>query len=199
MSSAHRSDNCRAYTDVVSLLVEATAVVPGREDACTVRPPSLFSCQTSAFENPDDATADMMRAAAADALAAKGCNADDMVVSFTTNLVGARQTEYSAAKLAELGMASNCFAHGNDPNDATHTVRARCRSMYDMVDAEGRAVRDYGKVFLSNLATCDVSDAAMPQLMEDARKVAAHNATANGYTIPRNEDLACDFSVLPNW
>lgn len=197
--SVQRSTNCRTYTDTVSLLVGATATVPGREDACTVRPAPVFSCQTSAFEAPDADTEGVLRAAATEALEAAGCDAAGMALRFETNLVGARQTEYSGAKLAELGMASSCFQHGNDVNDATHTIRAKCRSMYDMIDANGNRVRDYTKAFLGNLSTCDVSDAAMPQLMEDARKVTAHIATTNGYTIPRDTDLACEFSVLPNF
>ena len=69
---------------------------------------------------------------------------------------------------------------------------------FDMfMNAAGRTVRNYNMVFHSNLATCDVSDDAAAQLYEDARKVAAHNASQNGYTVGRVEDLACDFAVLP--
>ena len=105
--------------------------------------------------------------------------------------------EYSGRKLSHLGMASNCFVAGNDINDATHKVTAKCRPMYDMTDDHGRTIRDYSKEFLSNLATCDVSGDAMPQLMEDARKVAAYNASQNGFKVKRPEDLACQFAMLP--
>ena len=64
--------------------------------------------------------------------------------------------------------------------------------MYDMTDADGRTVRDYHMRISASLATCDVSDKAMPQLMEDVRKVAAYNLSQNGYTVGKSEDLACD-------
>ena len=51
--------------------------------------------------------------------------------------------------------------------------------------------------FLSNLAVCDISDGAMPQVQEDLRKVAADNASENGFRIQKPEDLACSYSILP--
>lgn len=195
--SIHRSSNCANYTDTVSLLIDATATVPGEEGRCTVPLPPTFSCQIKNFETPDAKTMADLKLKAASALEEKGCDPDKMELSFATNLVGTQHSEYSAEKLAELGMASNCFRAGNDPNDATHQITARCRSMYDMTDADGRTVRNYNMVFHSNLATCDVSDDASAQLYEDARKVAAHNAAQNGFTVGRPEDLACDFAVLP--
>ena len=111
--------------------------------------------------------------------------------------MGARQAEYSPAKLADLGMASNCYVHGNDPNDATHLAQARCRSMYDMKNPAGEAVRNYNMTFGASLVTCDVSNAGMPQLEEDLRKVAMHNASHVGLTIEKPEHLACDISVIP--
>ena len=193
-----RSSNCAAYTDTVSLLVDATARVPGDEEVCTVALPPMFSCQTQKGEAPDDATLGDLRAKAAELLDARGCDGSRAELSYATNFVGTPWIEYSGEKLATLGMASNCFVAGNDVNDATHHVTAKCRPMYDMLDSQGRTVRDYHKVFLSNLATCDVSDEAMPQLMEDARKVAAYNAAQNGFKVQRDEDLACQFSVLPH-
>ena len=67
--------------------------------------------------------------------------------------------------------------------------------MYDMTGQQ--RVRDVHRTFLST-ATCDASDEGMPQLMEDLRKVAAHNGAQNGFTVDRPEDLACKFSVLPS-
>tara|TARA_B110000046_G_scaffold6233_1_gene6525 strand:+ start:1313 stop:1903 length:591 start_codon:yes stop_codon:yes gene_type:complete len=192
-----RSSNCKAYTDTVSLLVDGTATVPGDADRCTFALPATFSCQTKAFEKPDAATAAGLTALATEALEARGCDASKMELTYATNLVGAQQLEYSGKKLSELGMASNCHAFGNDLNDATHKVTAKCRSMYDMTDAQGNRVRDYHKTFLSNLVACDISDDAMPQLMEDARKVAAYNGAVNGFTVDKPEDLACEFAVLP--
>ena len=34
--------------------------------------------------------------------------------------IGAQQIEYSAEKLSNPGMASNCYREGNDPNHITH-------------------------------------------------------------------------------
>lgn len=197
--SIQRSPNCAAYTDHVSVLVDAKATVPGDEERCTVPLPPVFSCQASRFEAPDEATRAAMLAGAAEALTARGCDPDRAaLVDVATNMVGAQQTDYSGEKLARLGMASNCFAHGNDPNDSTHTATARCRNMYDMTDADGQRVRNYHKVFSASLATCDVSDEAWPQLTEDLRKVAARNAAANGFTIDHADNLACDFASLPH-
>ena len=95
-------------------------------------------------------------------------------------------------------MTSKCFREGNDPNHATHRATARCFPMYDMTDAKGNRVRNTNMQILSNLAVCDLSDEAMPQVQEDLRRVAAHNAAGNGYTVDRPEDLATtNDSVLP--
>lgn len=192
-----RSPNCAQYTDAISTLVELKASVPESGSACEVAE-SAFSCQTKAFEKPDAATAAFLKARASAALEAKGCKADAAVHSFSTNLVGARDTEYSAERLALGGLASNCYLVGNDPNQATHKIVAKCNPMYDMTNAEGERVRNFNMVFNSDLATCDVSDAAMPQLLEDARKVAALNAATNGYVVDAPEHLACNFSILPH-
>ena len=192
-----RSTNCAVYTDTVSTLVEITATVPGGGSKCKVNIPA-FSCQTKAFENPDADTAVMLTTKAAEELLERGCDASKMQVNFATNLMGARDMEYSAKKLAKGGMASNCFLAGNDPNHATHKVTARCHPMFDMLDADGNTVRNYNMTFNSELAACDVSDEAMPQLMEDARKVAAYNASTNGYTVEKPEHLACDYGILPH-
>lgn len=164
---------------------------------CSIPLPSTFSCQTSAFEAPDDATKAFLNSSAATALEDRGCDASKMQMEFNTVLVGAQEVEYSGERLAKLGMASNCYRVGNDPNDATHLIRAQCTNQYEMTNDRGQRVRDTNKRFLSNLAVCDVSDEAMPQLMEDARKVAAHNASQNGYIMDRDIDLACTFSILP--
>ena len=194
--SIQRSANCTAYTDTVSLLVTGELEVPGN-DMCRVAMPATFSCQASAFEAPDDITRTAMEEGAKLALEAQGCDADAATFTFHTNIVGAQQLEYSAEKLSNLGMASNCYREGNDPNHITHQSSAVCHPMYDMTDSEGRRVRDVHRTFTSNLATCDVSDEGMSQLMEDLRKVAAHNGAINGFTVDKPEDLACTFSVLP--
>jgi hypothetical protein len=117
---------------------------------------------------------------------------------FKTNLVGAKEMEYDPKKLARLGMASNCFVAGNDPNQTTHKIAARCNPMYDMTNEDGARVRNFNMTFTSELAACDVSEDAMPQLLEDARKVAAYNAAAKGYTVDIPEHLACRYSVMPH-
>ena len=193
--SVPRSTNCAHYTDSVSTLVSAEA--RGSTDRC-VATATAFSCQTMAFEKPDAATERMLRAALDEELTSKGCDPQAASYRFDTNQVGARAREYSAKELVTRGMASNCFAVGNDTSQATHTATARCTPQYDMTDANGNRVRNTNMHFLSNLATCAVDDDEMPPLYEDLRKVAAHNAAENGYTVDKPEHLACDFSVLPH-
>lgn len=197
MTSIARSPNCAAYTDTLSLLVDGRASVPG-DERCSVDLPSVFSCQKSAFERPDEATAAMLRGVAETKLQELGCDARNMKIDYDTIMVGTQETEYSGERLATLGMASNCYRAGNDPNDTTHTIRAECTNQFEMTNHAGERVRNTNKKFLSNLAVCDVSDEAMPQLMEDARKVAAYNAGQNGYVADRDVDLACNFSILPH-
>ena len=197
MTSIPRSSNCAAYTDTVSLLAEATAVVPGDEDQCSI-PLSVFSCQTSKFESPDDPTLERLQQLGEDYLSERGCDVSLLELrDVSTNLMGAQQMEYSAEKLAETGLASNCFIAGNDPNHATHRATATCTPQYDMTDSKGNRVRDTNKKFMSNLAVCDVSDEAAPQVNEDLRKVAAYNASQNGFFLDRPEDLACTLQTLP--
>lgn len=197
MTSVPRSSNCTQYTDTVSLLVDTTAVVPGDEKRCSV-PLSMFSCQTKKFEAPDDATLDTLKEKAIFHLQEKGCDVAKMeLINTSTNLMGAQEMEYSAQKLAGTGLASNCFVAGNDPNHATHRATAVCTPQYDMTDINGNRVRDTNKKFHANLHVCDITNEAAPQVNEDLRKVAAHNAAQNGYTLDRPEDLACTFAMLP--
>ncbi len=191
-----KSPNCTNYTDTVSTLVEVTATVPG-DNKCIFKTPA-FSCQKKAFEKPDDATKRFLTDLATTSLKDLGCNIEKMQISFNTNLMGAQDMEYPASKLAKGGMASNCFQTGNDPREHTHKITAKCNPMYDMTDKNGNKVRNFNKTFTSDLAACDVSDEAIPQLLEDARKVASHNAAVNGYTIDQPEHLACTFSILPH-
>ena len=196
MATIQRSTNCSQYTDTISVVVGGTASVKGR-DNCSVPLASVFSCQTSAFEKPDDATRKMMTEEAMDRLEARGCPVHKATFDFHTNLVGAQSMEYSANKLKSLGMASNCYREGNDPNHATHRGTARCFPMREMTDAAGNRVINTNMAIHSNLAVCDISDEAMPQVQEDLRKVAADNAADNGFTVDKPEDLACTFAILP--
>lgn len=199
--SVLRSKNCARYYDTVNVYVDATVSVEGREDTCSVDV-SAFSCQTSEFERPDDVTrTDLIERGRTALSKIPGCVTDDsMPLKFvaSTNLMGAQEMEYSPEKLVKLGMTSNCYTAGNDPNNATHIGRAVCHPMESMTNALGQRVKNTNMKIHSNLAVCDLSDEAMPQVMEDLRKVAAHNSSQNGFTPDRPEDLACTFSVLPH-
>ena len=196
--SIERSSNCKRYTDSVSTIVDAkVSSRTDRRDECKYNT-VVYSCQKDAFETPDEATSDMIMKNAKADLSTKGCDVSSLSTSFHTNLVGSMATEYTAENLIKLGLASNCHASGNDPNQATHQVYANCNPMYDMMDAKGNKVRNYNMVFSSDIASCDVSEEAMPQLMEDVRKIAAHNAKTSGYTLEKPEHLACQISVFPH-
>lgn len=197
--SIPRSKNCAAYTDTIHLYVDAKVSVDGKEDKCAVDL-SAFSCQTSGFETPDEATREGLLERGREALAGKsGCVDKDskLSISTTTNLVGAQELEYAPEKLVELGMASNCYKAGNDPNHATHLARAVCHPMEAMINERGEKVKNTNMKILSNLAVCDISRNAEAQVMEDLRKVAAYNSSQNGYTIQKPEDLSCSFSIMP--
>lgn len=191
-----RSSNCSAYTDTLSVFVTGTASAPGN-DACTIDLKPTFSCQTKQFERPDRETHDMMRTDAEEQLAGKQCDVSRMTMEFSTNLVGTQNVEYSAEKLRNLGMVSNCYREGNDPNNATHRAEARCFNQREMTDSSGNRVINTNMPILSNLSACDISSDAAPQIYEDLRKVAALNVRDRGYTVDKPEDLACTFSILP--
>ena len=190
-----KSPNCALYTDTVSTLVHMSA--DSTDNRCKIER-FAFSCQTKAFERPDSTTEAFLKSKIREDLKSRGCPEANVTFHSDTNIMGARDIEYSAERLVKLGMASNCNLTGNDPNQATHTIRANCSPMFDMVDEHGNRVRDYRKRFLSELSACDISDEAMPQLQEAARKVAAHNAGINGYIVEKPEHLACTFSILPH-
>lgn len=194
--SIPRSGNCSTYTDTLSVLVNGKFTDGSGSDSCSVSV-SAFSCQDSGFEKPDATTSELLHGLATDKLRERGCSVDNITSEFSTNLIGAQSFEYAPEKLKKLGMTSNCYREGNDPNSATHVARAVCHPMEAMTDPAGNKVKNTNMQFLSNLATCDLSDEAMPQVQEDLRKVAAHNAGENGFKIAKPEDLACSFSVLP--
>jgi len=190
-----RSPNCEAsYYKSVSTLVSLNS---SDSDTCNFNL-SAFSCQDDDPEQPDNATREWMIGRANDALSSEGCGT--LVHNFSTNRVGARMDEYPPQKLAQLGMASNCYAVANDPNQATHQILATCTPQYEMTEkATGRKVKNVHMKFTSDLASCDVSDSAMDQLLEDARKLAMFNAEeSKGYIIDKPSDLACSYSVLPH-
>lgn len=157
----------------------------------------VFSCQTKQFEAPDNETREMMREDASKQLTEKLCDVSKMKLNFSTNLVGSQHVEYSAEKLRDLGMVSNCYREGNDPNNATHRAEARCFNQREMTDINGNRVINTNMPILSNLSACDISADATPQVYEDLRKVAALNVKDRGFTVDTPEDLACTFSILP--
>ena len=193
-----RSSNCEVYTDKVSLLVSGKAFSSSEPERCKVVIPAHFSCQTSNFEKPDELTAEQMKKTAFSLLQEKGCKVEDAKFEFSTNLVGAEQTEHSAEKLVKLGMVSNCWAEGHDPNHATHLGRADCTPQREMTDSKGRRVMNSNMKISSQLMVCDTSEEAMDQVIEDLQKVAAFNASKKGYTLDSYTDLACGYSVLPH-
>lgn len=205
MSSAiQRSSNCSKYTDTVSTLVDAHVSLKGR-DKCTV-PLTFYSCQTDTFESIDAITTqdainkgveELVLKADEQGACLPNADASDIVVNARTNIVGARDMEYTAEHLIERGLTSNCYRTGNDPNMATHIASAKCHPMEAMLDEQGRMVKNYHMTFQSSLATCNLTDEAMPQLQEDLRKVAVYNAAQSGYTVLKPEDLACSVSVVP--
>ena len=197
--SIPRSKNCATYTDTINVYVDASVTVDGKEDRCAVDL-SAFSCQTSGFENPDETTKKELLERARERFGEMdGCLDGDSNLSITTktNLVGAQELEYAPEKLVELGMASNCYKAGNDPNNATHLARAECYPMEAMTNERGEKVKNTNMKILSNLAVCDITSEAEAQVMEDLRKVAAYNSGQNGYKIDKPEDLSCSFSIMP--
>ena len=196
MSQIPRSENCKLYTDTVSVLVDGHSHVPG-DARCRVEHSSTLSCQTSGFEAPDEITKKRMTETAVKELTGIGCDMTDVKHEFRTMLVGAQNVDYSGEKLSKLGMSSSCYKAGNDPNEATHIIKARCFNQYEMTNSRGERVKDTNKAFYSNLYVCDMSDEADAQLQEDARKVAAYNAAQNGFIADKESDLSCTFSVLP--
>lgn len=194
------SPNCAAYTDSAHILVRTEATAPSRTPgapACTTELPVTYSCQTTNLETPDAETVQQLAARARTALA--HCDVSRLQMHHRTTHIGARSVDYSGDELVGLGMASNCFRAGNDPNDATHFMRAECTNQYDFVDSTGRVARDTSRVFTGQLSACDVSEEAMPQLTEDVRKVVAANAAVGDFRVQHPSHLACKFAVLPHF
>ena len=75
------------------------------------------------METPDGTTRDQLQGMAREALDKKpGCKAAEPTFSFRTTQMGTRKPEIPADDLADLGMTSNCYREGNDPNVATHHI-----------------------------------------------------------------------------
>lgn len=192
-----RSSNCSTYEDSISVLAMGTATGGGDTARCTVPLTPTLSCQKKQFEAPDTKTMDVMKSDALQKLQALDCDITKVSMDVKTNLIGSRNVEYSGEELRSLGMASNCYKAGNDPNDATHRATARCYNQKEMTDELGNKVINTNMPIHANLSVCDMSDEAAAQIYEDLRKVAVLNVKDRGYTVHNPEDLACSFSVLP--
>lgn len=194
-----RSENCKHYTDRISILVDANVTVPGMEDTCTVSV-SKFSCQQRNTEAPDDITLSNIKTDAVQSLVEKGCTTatvDNVAVAFETQQLGLLNPEFSAEKLLEKGAVSNCFAAGQDINDMLHRAEGLCYPTKSMRHIpSGKIVTNYHMKTTSSLFACDISKEAMPQVEEDIKKVAAQKLKNNNFEIDP-EDLSCYISVLP--
>jgi len=192
-----RSSNCSTYEDSISVLAMGTATGVGDKDRCTVSLTPTLSCQTKQFETPDTKTMDGMKSDALQKLQALDCDTTKVAMDVKTNLIGSRKVDYSGEELRSLGMASNCYKAGNDPNDATHRATARCYNQRDMTDQMGNKVINTNMPIHASLSVCDMTEEASSQIYEDLRKVAVLNVKDRGYTVHNPEDLACSFSMLP--
>lgn len=190
--SIHRSPDCAAYTDTITTLVTGTAEGCG----IIVDLPPIFMCKKTNFEEIDEPTNAVMRTHARNEFVKKGCMVDP-VLKLSTNMVGMKG-DLSVEELAEREIASNCANVGNVVNEMSWRGIARCTPQYDMREsATGKTVRNNNMITYANLSVCDVSDAAMPQVEEDLRKVAAYNLKQKGYEVDTPNNLACKYSILP--
>ena len=199
MLGALQSPNCEMATDTVSTFVFGRAIHP-TDPRCTFDLPVTFSCQNDSNEKPDQTTDAFIRSKLAPKFAEMNCDASKMTFEYKTNFVGSHNFNYSGQKLVELGMASNCYAVGNDINQASHTIHAECYNPYDMTHIEtGKRVRDYNKKFISKLLTCDVSEGAMKDLIKDSKRATSYIGKQRGFKFDDDDNLACTFSILPTF
>jgi hypothetical protein len=173
----------------------------------------LFSCQVSDFEHPDAATiATINREQRSDFAQrqARGCDITKAHYAWQVNLNGSKKVDYSGEKLASVGMNSNCFAGGNDPNDGTHVARARCSYVnvdhplqaYDL-DREKLVAISPDKKWEASLMTCSLMPEDEAQVLEDLQRVIAHNAAhhTGDHARYRLDDptntLVCELMIAP--
>jgi hypothetical protein len=180
----------------MSTIHYGTASVPNIP-SCQVDIPTFMSCQKNNFETPDLDTETSMKEKATSLLLEKGCPTDNIVYEFKSNQIGTREPDLPVSQLRDMGMASNCYRHGSDPNKATHVATMRCNPMGSFIDIEsGKKVYNSNMNIHSNLSVCDVSSSAMGQVEEDLKKVAQANAYDNGYDMKVSQ-LVCNTSLLP--
>ena len=211
-----RSDNCKnGYHKTLSTVVGGTIRFPGEDPK---KCPSIpitdhFSCQDSDFEHPDAATVHTIkREHQSDLLdrKAKGCDVSKARYDFQVNLNGTNKVDYSGEKLASVGMNSNCFEGGNDPNDGTHVAKARCSYVntdhplqaFDL-DKKKLVPIPPDKKWEASLMTCSLMPKDEPQILEDLQRVIAHNAANHTGDQPRyhlddpTNTLVCDLMIAP--
>ena len=198
---SHVSPNCDAYTSVVSSIVASTVSVKGSSNPmCNVRLDPVMSCQNESLENPDEATMTQMKSRARRMLEEKGCQVGDnqeLEVNHKIVQVGTRNPEFSGEELVARGSVSNCAAVHNDLNEFNFIAQATAFPTASMTRiSDGKTVTSFKKRLNASLYACDISDAAMPQVMEDLRKVAAHSLVEQGYRV-NPIDLELSVSVLP--
>lgn len=211
-----RSTNCGVgYHQPISTLVGGTVTFP--EEPASRCPPipitDHFSCQSTHFEKPDDATIESIRAYHADDLKDRetnGCDVNKAVFTYSVNLMGTREVDYSGKKLSQVGMCSNCFQGGNDPNDGTHVVSASCAYVdpehpmqaFD-IDKNRYVPIIPSKRWNASLMTCSLMPDDEHQIIEDLQRVIAYNAEHHNGTAAHlrmdnpTENLVCDVSVVP--
>ena len=206
------SDNCVRYYDVARLAVYGTASVEGTDDErCSVPLPTINSCQRHRMEHPDAVTDRMAREEAAKGLVSKGCpevptDVTKLKMDYRLTQYAHTDREYSPEELMATGNVSNCAKVANNVNDVTHTMTASCFAFGDVtkikndrgepINVAGRSGRLRAS---ATLGVCDVSEEAIPQVMEDLRNLAAHhlrNREVNAYDVdPQN--LECTFAMHP--
>jgi hypothetical protein len=194
MTSFELDPKCKDYTQSISTLAIATARNDGDPKRCT-KEYQFLTCQTQNFESAEGHLQQLVQDRADLAFSNMGCSGRTHV-DWKLNRVGAENADSTPEQLAQSGMASNCYRV--DTNDATHTATATCTPQYDMTDlSDGARVRNNSMTTRASLRLCDVSDAAMPQVQEDLRKLAAYNLAQQGFVVDNHKNLACQIMMLP--
>ena len=145
---------------------------------------------------PDAETERMMQRAAGNV--AKGAvpdDAADLAVVWSTQTMNPRHRGLGAE--GSYGGARVQLPRRRRPaRDAHHQGDAARQAIGDR---DGPNDQDFHRTWEGALGVCDVTTAAEEQVQEDVRKVVRHSAQANGLRIPNDSDLACSYTLLPNF